>query len=40
MMDDVFKEAREDNFIQIVTDNTPNYKEIAYLLIQKRKKLY
>jgi len=40
MMDDVVEEVREENVIQVVTNNAANYKVVGELLIQKRKKLY
>jgi len=39
MMDDVVNEVREEKMIQIVTENIPNYKEIAYFIDTKEKEV-
>ena len=40
MIDDIVEKVGEENIIQVVTDNTANYKAAGELLMQKRKKLY
>ncbi|XP_058775073.1 uncharacterized protein LOC131649323 [Vicia villosa] len=40
MIDDVVAKVREDNVVQVVTDNAANYKAAGDLLMQKRKQLY
>ncbi|KAF1898919.1 hypothetical protein Lal_00019040 [Lupinus albus] len=40
MIDEVVEEIREDNVVQVVTNNTSNYKAAGEMLMEKRKKLY
>ena len=40
MLDEVVEEVGEENVVQVVTDNTANYKAAGEMLMQKRKMLY
>jgi len=40
MLDDVVEFVREENVVQVVTDNAANFKVVGDLLMQKRERLY
>jgi len=40
MLDDVVEFVREENVVQVVTDNAANFKATGDLLMQKRERLY
>ncbi|KAI5386300.1 hypothetical protein KIW84_072730 [Lathyrus oleraceus] len=40
MMDGIVEEVGEENVVQIVTDNTPFYKVVGEMLMEKRTRLY
>ncbi|XP_031391589.1 uncharacterized protein LOC116203792 [Punica granatum] len=40
MIDDIVDQVGEENVVQIVTDNTANYKAAGEMLMEKRKKLF
>ncbi|PKI78647.1 hypothetical protein CRG98_001024 [Punica granatum] len=40
MIDDIVEQVGEENVVQVVTDNTANYKAAGEMLMEKRKKLF
>lgn len=40
MVDDAVEKVREENFVQVVTDNASNYKKAGKMLMKKRKTLF